>query len=363
MLTRLAFIRRLRHATQALWGRLGVNSKLLLGSVGLLVCLSLLTYVAEMDDPAGNREYYGSPGMVIYSLLILVFSGFDIGMPGTALGRLGAIATLMVGVLLITTITADLASRAISHILDMQKRGVRRVAFGGHIVICNWSSRGKRVVRRFLDQADSGTQIVVVAHSMEPEMVHHPQVHFVSGDPTDEDVLSRAGIERAAAAAILSRSDIASSSSADAYSILVAMTVKHRNPDAFTCCEIRNPRNAKHLRLANVDEVVCSVEMGDAVMVQAALNPGLTQLLAQVLHSGDGAAIHRVKPRPEHEGLTVAELLPRLYLEHGCVLVGIDHPDRGGAAHVTTSLRPGDVIEAGHHLFVLSDGIPEGFQR
>jgi voltage-gated potassium channel len=198
---------------------------------------------------------------------------------------------------------------------------------------------------------------------MEPEVIHHPQVHFVSGDPTDEDVLSRAGIEGAKAAAILSRSDIASSSSADAYSILVAMTVKHRNPKVFTCCEIRNPRNAKHLRLANVDEVVCSVEMGDAVMVQASLNPGLTQLLAQVLHAGGGAAIHRVKPRPEHEGLTVAELLPRLYLEHQCVLVGIDHPGDGAASHVTTSLRPDDVVDHGHHLFVLSDGLPEGFER
>jgi voltage-gated potassium channel len=176
----------------------------------------------------------------------------------------------------------------------------------GHVVICGWNGQGQAIVDALMVSDCSGG-IVVVAN-LERRPLDNDDVEFISGDPTQDDSLKRAGIENARSAIVLTDFH-ESANDADAKALLIALAVESMNASVHTCVQILNSANARHFERAGVDEMICLDQIGGNLAVAAAVNPGVSALVSELLTFNFGSEFYRV------EGSPVISLVGKSYVE------------------------------------------------
>ena len=159
-----------------------------------------------------------------------------------------------------------------------------------HIVICNWNSRGDKIVRE-LHSSDAApeSEIVVITSSDvdEAELRTHigPQgedsyskVFFIRSDPQQHSVLQSAKVNEARSIIILSDE---SSPDPDANSVLIALAIRNICDESelkeytgpYVVAESADHSKMRHLKEAGVKEVVCAEDYGIGILTQCSLHP------------------------------------------------------------------------------------------
>lgn len=354
MLGRRNILRTLR------WAKTSANQsltlKILSGLMMFVLSMSWLFYL--MESRPGTAGYMSYPE-ALEDILILALSGFDVARrPVTAIGYVAAIAVLVAGVIFFSIIMADVAARFVRIALSKDK-GKRKVDTHGHILICNWNEHGRGIIDRLLaDEASRDRDIVIVA-----ELEDHPYPEsgalLVSGSPTRDTVLTLAQVETATTAIVLGSGDDPTAS--DSIAILTALAIEARQPDVYTCVLVFDPHNKKHLRHANVDEVVCVSELTGNLLAQSALNHGLTSLVAQLLSFDEGSEIYKIEMPESVHGMTLLEAAHALLDSHGALLVGVEMGAEGDRRVVTVT-HNGTHIKRGDCGFVVAEDLPSGLE-
>jgi voltage-gated potassium channel len=173
----------------------------------------------------------------------------------------------------------------------LRERRERRMidSLADHYVICGFGRVGRQAAR---DLSTAHAPFVVVDSSAEAhEAAHRAGVPFIEGDPSDDDVLLAAGIERA-------RGVIACVDS-DPQNVFITLTVRQVCPEVLIVARASEEHTEAKLKQAGADRVISPYKTSGAEMARLALHP-------QVYGAVDVSADYRMEEIEVPEGCAAA---------------------------------------------------------
>ncbi len=227
----------------------------------------------------------------VFPLFLGEFSDIELATP---LSRLTGLGGLVAGVAFI----AILGARIVTWFVNLSLRGgriVQKVNHKNHIIICGWNMQGKNIIKQLLSPDIAEKRPIVILAQMEKRPLEDERVDFISGDPTKEEDLKRAGIMKADTAIVLTemwqndKLDI----NPDAKAVLITLAIETLRPDVYTCVQLLNSEYKKHLERANVDEYICLDRLSGNLLVASALNHGLSGILGELLEFSSGSEFYK----------------------------------------------------------------------
>jgi voltage-gated potassium channel len=143
------------------------------------------------------------------------------------------------------------------------------------------------------------------------------------------------------------------SDDADMHSILTVLAIESLAPHVRTVVEVNNPKHVDHFRRADVDEVLVTSKLASRLLARTALNPGLSDLVTDMVSGGLGSELYRVQIPEALVGHKVSEAAPALLIEFGATLVGVVDPEGKVVANAPAALE----LSAGHGLIILAESL------
>ncbi|RMG60882.1 MAG: hypothetical protein D6713_01635 [Deltaproteobacteria bacterium] len=228
--------------------KLQLSLALLLGVVGIG---TIGFYMVEDSINSLFDSFY-------FTIVTITTIGYGDVTPTTTAGKLLDIFVIVFGVgtvvVSVQSVFEAVVRKKIEEVLTLpQKR------FDGedHIIVCGYGKVGRALVRRL---RDGDTPFVVVENDQERvrEMVLKG-IPCIEGDARKEDVLQRAGIEKASL--LFAPLD-------DTSNVFVTLTAKLLNPSIRVVAKVEDWANEPKLKKAGADHVISCHDIGAQVMVK-----------------------------------------------------------------------------------------------
>lgn len=287
------------------------------------------------------------------TVITLATIGFEEVHPLSTAGRAFTIALIVAGVSAVgyfvnavgqLALSGELAAR-----LRRRRMAERLEALSGHYVVCGYGRVGQEVVE---DLQRRGRRCVVV-DSARPSSSAGPDVPFVVGDAANDDVLRRAGIDRARGLVAVTGDDPTN--------LFVTLSAHALNPELVIVARANDDATEPKLLRAGAAHVISPNIISGRRIAAQLLNPAVADFLDVVMHSGQlemWMEEFQVAPGSELHGRTVAAADVRR--RTGANVLAVRRHDEG--AIVTNppadlTFAPGDILIAlgtGEQLAALS---------
>lgn len=210
----------------------------------------------------------------------------------------------------------------------------------GHVVLCGWGRVGRTIQAHL---SGSGSEVVVV--EADPDRCERVPGLHVCGDATDDAVMTRAGIERAAT--------LVTAVDSDADNLFVALSARDRRPDLFIVSRVRDEANEAKLLQAGANRVVNPQQIGGGRIAALALAPNVADFLDVVMH--DGSLEFRLADIAVPEGSSLdGQSLREAHVRDrtGALVLAI----RDGHGDFATNPAPETVLRGGSVLIAIGTG-------
>ena len=333
----------------AAWLKTGFG-KLVIGIVAVMTLATFGFYFLELK-PKGEGDLFSA---LWWAMVTLTTVGYGDYSPVTIPGRLLGIMVMLSGIGLLSTLTGNLASRLVER--QAQKRkGLLHVKLSGHVIILGWNSYAPTLVRTLFNVLP-GARVVLVndlPQEVRDELAFKlsldtpeksERLHFVHGNPTQENIVTRANPATAKMVYILSQQQM-EPKDADQQSIYATLTLRSLAPKTLIYAEVILEENREHLLRAGVNEIIIRGELTVLLLGMMGANPsvwpffsgagGTQGAWAARLPPPDPGGAPRDMGRPFHLGAP-----PRWRAAHGPV-PGKPQPLLAG--HDGRGVRPGPV--------------------
>ncbi|OLD18819.1 MAG: hypothetical protein AUJ01_06845 [Acidobacteria bacterium 13_1_40CM_3_65_5] len=221
-------------------------------------------------------------------------------------------------------------------------------AIKDHFIICGYGRIGSTVAHRFQRQ-----HVPYVVIERDPERLHAAIDEgslAVEADASREDVLKRAGIERA-------RGLIAAVGT-DAENVYAVLSARVLRPDLFIVGRAETEDATIKLKRAGADRVISPYQIGAVQIAQTALRPAVVDFV-ELATSTDNLdlAMEQVTVAPRSTLANRSILDANLRQRFGVIVVGIQRQDR----RMEFNPEPDTAILAGDKLVVL--GHPDSLKK
>ncbi len=237
----------------------------------------------------------GHPGGRVFTMFI-AFGG--IGLIGYALSSVTAFA-----------VGGELRSEWRRWQMD---RAIEQLS--GQYIICGWSRVAGQIAAELLA---TGRSLVVVCPNASEAVRDIPdgdRIPHLSGELGDDELLKRAGIERAAG--------VFAAADDDPLNIVVCMTARQLNPRLRIVAAAADPRHGDKMKKAGADAVINAFTIGGLRMASEMIRPAAVSFLDIMLRDREkGLRIEEVPLAGSLEGRTVADLKLSAYPESLLVAV------------------------------------------
>ncbi|MDK3255796.1 potassium channel family protein [Blastococcus capsensis] len=244
-------------------------------AVALFVFLSSWLAMA-LVEPAGTD--IAAPGTYWWYFLVTAATvGYGDVFPSSLGGRIVGAYVIVGGIVTLTLLFTRL-SEALQSVRSRRLRGVVPLELSDHLVLLGYRpGRTERILTELT--AEGRTQVVLCAWDDVPEnpVPDRAAVHFVRGDLTREDVMSRACVAAARTVVIDGRDDNET--------LAIAVAVVHANRRAHVVAAVRDLDRAENLRY--VDNTIQVVQWHmPFLLTEEATDPGIAQVYTDLMRSG-----------------------------------------------------------------------------
>jgi voltage-gated potassium channel len=285
---------------------------------------------------------------VWWTLVTITTIGYGDFFPSSPGGRfLVAVPMMLFGVGLLGYVLS-LAASALVEAKTKALRGMSAMShLSKHLVILNFPSLAKveHVVDELRHDAALGRSIdvVLVDEDLEenPAELVRRHVHFVRGNPARDETLTRAGIDAASYAVVLTKRPGDAHSDAEGLAITLAIEARHKGVRTVVECVDSETRELLHK--AGCDSVVCSSRFDSLFIGNEVLSAGVQEVVEELLDYFEGqqlffSALDRDAPEP------FSKLAAR-YRGKGNLVLGVrrDHKNHLNPPD-DFEVRPGDQV-------------------
>ena len=144
-----------------------------------------------------------------WTIVTMTTVGYGDFTPHTFLGRFFAIIIMLSGISLIAIITGTISSIFTSKRI-MEDRGLEKIILTNHIILCGWNKNAQNIIESLINN-NKNLNLVLINEETENEMNNilsqFKRVKYLRGDYALDNILTKANIEKADHAIILSNSD------------------------------------------------------------------------------------------------------------------------------------------------------------
>jgi voltage-gated potassium channel len=244
-------------------------------AVAVFVFLSSWLAMA-LVEPAGS----GIVGPGTYWWYFTVTSatvGYGDVFPETLGGRLVGAYVIVGGIVTLTLLFTSLAA-ALQSVKSKRLRGLVTLDLSDHVVLLGYApGRSARIIGELAAERD--VQVVLCAWDevTEDPLPELPDVHFVRGDLTSEDVMARAAVARARTAVVDVRDDNEA--------LAVSLAVAHAHPGIHLVVALRDLGRLGTLRHVHPEVQAVQWHM-PYLLTEEASDPGIAQVYNDLMTSG-----------------------------------------------------------------------------
>jgi voltage-gated potassium channel len=244
----------------------------------VIVLLVFVTSWAAMAlvEPADN-EITRPENYWWYFVVTAATVGYGDFFPTSTGGHVVGAYVIVGGIVTLTLLFTQLAE-AISRARGRRMKGAAALDLRGHVVLLGYTAgRTERIVQELT--AEDRMQVVLCAWPDVPEhpVPQLPAVHFVRGDLTHADVMTRACVPRAKTVVIDGRDDNET--------LAIAVAVDHANPDVHLVAALRDLSRREHLSYVNPGVQGVQWHM-PFLLTEEATDPGIAQVYNDLMSSG-----------------------------------------------------------------------------
>jgi len=225
--------------------------------------------------------------------------------PKTTAGKLISIFVMLSGIGVLGIFLASIAEILIEKSLKRRPR----VYMENHVLALGWDKKIETAVKELLKE---GVEVVVIAE-VEGIPIEHSNLSFLRGDPTDDENLIRAKVDKASFAIISGRDDTET--------LLTAIAVKKLNERIQVTCIVSDPRVKKALEKIEVDQVLSIDEFSGLVLCRSVFSPRISMLFNELMAS-EGMDIYEERI-PEFVGKRVEDVIIEMKRKYNAVMLGI----------------------------------------
>ena len=315
-----------------------------------LIVLALLPLVLVAVGTFGYRLIEGPSWSLFDSLYMTVITlttvGFQEVHPLTPPGRAFTIALCMVGVFTLLFAAMEFLRLVVSGELQktLGRQWMQRnlAALNDHFIVCGFGRMGQYVCQEFA--AHKLPFVIIEQDDRRAEGIHEAGYLFVHGDATSDEVLRRAGIERAKA--------LVTAVASDEDNLYITLSARLLNEKLFIVARAEEREAEPKLRRVGANHVVSPYVIGGARIAQAVIRPTVVDFIELATRTDYlEMQIEEIELQPGSPlvGQTLGER--HFHQEMGVIVVAIKKPSGEMVANPagTTMLEAGSTLIALGH--------------
>ncbi len=264
----------------------------------LILMISVLLYGTSgflYFELPGNPDLSWGDGLW-YTIVTIATVGYGDFFPKTLGGRFLIGWPIMIFGIGLLGYALSLVAAALVTSKSREIKGMSAFNLNNHLVIFNYPGLGK--IQRVLEELlldplfDRHKQIVLIDEELEelPQALQKQGLHYVRGNPARDETLTRASLDRAAYAMVLSK--IPGDPLSDNLNIAITLAIEARCRSVQTVVECADPASEELLHKAGSDRVVCSASFDSLFISQELLNPGAQGIIADLFSAKGGQQIY-----------------------------------------------------------------------
>jgi voltage-gated potassium channel len=218
-------------------------------------------------------------------------------------GRVFLMAVATVGIANVTyatsKLTAFILEKDISENLRRHRMQDRIDSLNRHYIICGLGRVGSNVAHELMATDRPFVGIEDAPPALELFHEKHPKAIALHGDCSDDDILLRAGVKRAAGVFAVTGDD--------GKNLLITLSAKQLNPDTRVVARIHDVRNSDKLKRVGADAIVSPDFTGGMRIASSMLRPAVVGFLDEMLRTDDKLRVEEIVVPPTCDRRSLGE--------------------------------------------------------
>ncbi|MFW6358972.1 MAG: potassium channel family protein [Chroococcales cyanobacterium] len=226
-----------------------------------------------------------------WSIVTLTTVGYGDITPVTPIGRLIAILDMLLGIGVLATMSATIASVLVDQKIR-EDLGMNSYSFANHIILCEWNHRAKVILNELRYSEKTKDKPIILIANIDRKPIDDELLFFIQGEVSDE-TLNRGNLSEAETVIILGNDQL-DYGSRDAKVILSTLTVESLNPNVYTIVELVDEAFVPTCRRAHADEIIVGSQLSSYLISKAALYHGMSNVISDLLTYQWGNQLYRI---------------------------------------------------------------------
>ncbi len=277
-----------------------------------------------------------------WTVITVTTIGFGDISPETVPGQVLAIVLAFFGVALISLTFATILEVALESRFFQNRKFMRMVNNMEEItLIVGYNERIKVLIGEL---STEGIKIVLINNKPVPEDWDSKWGAYIQGDPKEDDILQKAGVERAKKA-LVSLDD-------DGDTLLTVLSIQSLNPNCYTIAEVKEKGNVQHFRRVNCHQIICQEEILGKFLNITLLLPDLYDAYNELI-SMAGKELYHITKISDYIDKSFEETIPLIKKQHDALLIGLVRGDQTLLnPDFDTRFQPNDILLVISETFV-----------
>lgn len=244
--------------------------------------------------------------------------------PTTIAGRLFTILMYLFGIGLLGVVIGKIVD-TFSLFRKRKEEGKLAYTKENHIIIVGWGKKTETAVDEILASDTTSEVVIIDTLPKSPTDVALERVHYVQGDPSEEETFNQANIKKAKSVIIFADDAIQIPSLRDAKTLTIAITVERLASHVHTTVEIMTKKQIPNFSHVKVDEFILSQETTSLLAVRSAMHQNVSTIVTQLISRSIGEDLFEVPKNEKWQ--TYGDAFHELLSNGATLIADRDHMD------------------------------------
>jgi voltage-gated potassium channel len=262
------------------------NLSLLIATSFFILFCTVTIYILEPET------FENLPTSFYFVMTTFSTVGYGDYSPSTLAGKLFTILMYLIGIGLLGVVIGKIVD-AFSLFRKRKEEGKLAYTNENHIIIVGWGKKTETAVEEIM-ASDSLIEVVIIdTLPTSPTDISLDRIHYVQGDPTEEETFIQANIKKAQSVIIFADDAIQVPSLRDAKTLTIAITVERLATHVHTTVEIMTKKQIANFSHVKVDEFILSQETTSLLAVRSAMHENVSTIVTATTIASAG--VNRLK--------------------------------------------------------------------